>query len=34
MMEAGSNKDEVYKKTGVTVALWDVSLEIPRGRSL
>mgnify|MGYP005784544747 CR=1 FL=1 len=32
MMEAGSNKDEVYKKTGVTVALWDVNLEIPRGK--
>lgn len=32
MMEAGSNKDEVYKKTGATVALWDVSLEIPRGQ--
>lgn len=32
MMEAGSNKDEVYRKTGVTVALWDVNLEIPRGK--
>ena len=32
MMQAGSNKDEVYKKTGVTVALWDVNLEIPRGK--
>ena len=32
MMEAGSNKDEVYKKTGCTVALWDVNLEIPRGK--
>ena len=32
MMEAGSNKDEVYKKTGVTVALWDVNLEIPKGK--
>jgi len=32
MMEAGSDKDEVYKKTGVTVALWDVDLEIPRGK--
>lgn len=32
MMEAGSEKDEVYQKTGVTVALWDVNLEIPRGK--
>jgi glycine betaine/proline transport system ATP-binding protein len=32
MMEAGSNKDEVYKKTGCTVALWDVNLEIPKGK--
>ena len=32
MMAAGSNKDEVYKKTGCTVALWDISLEIPRGK--
>ena len=31
MMEAGASKDEVYKKTGCTVALWDVNLEIPRG---
>ena len=32
MMASGSGKDEVYKKTGCTVALWDVSLEIPRGK--
>ena len=32
MMEAGSTKDEVYRKTGCTVALWDVNLEIPRGK--
>ena len=32
MMASGSNKDEVYKKTGCTVALWDVNLEIPRGK--
>lgn len=31
MMKEGSNKDEVYKKTGVTVALWDVSFEVKRG---
>ena len=32
MMASGSNKDEVYKKTGCTVALWDVNLTIPRGK--
>lgn len=32
MMKAGSDKDKVYKKTGVTVALWDVNLEIPKGK--
>lgn len=32
MMEAGADKGEVHRKTGVTVALWDVNLEIPRGR--
>ena len=32
LMEAGATKDEVYKKTGATVALWDVDLEIPRGK--
>ena len=31
MMKEGSNKDEVQKKTGVTVALWDVNLNIRRG---
>lgn len=31
MMKEGSNKDEVYKKSGVTVALWDVSFEVKRG---
>jgi len=31
MMEAGSTKDEVYKKTGVTVALWDVNFKVNRG---
>ncbi len=32
MMEAGATKDEVYQKLGCTVALWDVNLEIPRGK--
>ncbi|MEA4899899.1 MAG: glycine betaine/L-proline ABC transporter ATP-binding protein [Eubacteriales bacterium] len=31
MMRAGASKDEVYKKTGATVALWDVNLKIKRG---
>lgn len=31
MMGEGSNKDEVYKKTGVTVALWDVSFKVKKG---
>lgn len=31
MMKQGSDKDEVYKKTGATVALWDVNLRIKRG---
>lgn len=31
MMKEGSNKDDVYKKTGVTVALWDVSFEVKKG---
>jgi glycine betaine/proline transport system ATP-binding protein len=32
MMSKGLNKAEVYKKTGCTVALWDVNLEIPKGK--
>lgn len=32
MMESGADKNEVHKKTGVTVALWDINLEIPRGK--
>ncbi|NLB37383.1 MAG: ATP-binding cassette domain-containing protein, partial [Clostridiales bacterium] len=32
MMAKGSNKDEVYKKTGCTVALWDVNINIPKGK--
>ena len=31
MMEAGSDKEEVYKKTGCTVALWDITLSVPKG---
>lgn len=30
MMNEGFEKDEVYKKTGVTVALWDVSFQVKR----
>ena len=32
MMAAGADKGTVYKKTGCTVALWDINLEIPRGQ--
>lgn len=32
MMKDGSDKDEVYKKTGVTVALWDVSFKVKKGQ--
>lgn len=31
MMKAGSDKEIVQKKTGVTVALWDVSFEVKKG---
>lgn len=31
LMKSGSNKDEVYKKTGATVALWDVNFEVRQG---
>lgn len=30
IMKKGGSKDEVYKKTGATVALWDVSFEVRR----
>lgn len=32
LLDQGAAKDEVLKKTGVTTALYDVSLEIPRGK--
>lgn len=32
MLRKGSEKDEVLRKTGVTTALYDVSLQIPRGK--
>lgn len=32
MMEAGGEKGEVHKKTGVTVGLWDINLSIPKGK--
>lgn len=31
LMKLGYEKDDVYKKTGTTVALWDVNLKIKRG---
>ena len=30
MMESGGEKGEVHKKTGVTVALWDINLKITK----
>jgi len=32
MMQNGSYKDEVYKQTGCTVALWDITFEVPKGK--
>ena len=31
LKKEGLTKDEIYKRTGVTVALWDVSLDIKKG---
>lgn len=31
LMKKGGSKEEVYKKTGATVALWDVNFEVKRG---
>ena len=31
LKESGLDKDSIYKKTGVTVALWDISLNIKKG---
>ena len=31
MMKTGAEKDEVYKKTGVTTAIWDMSFDVKRG---
>jgi len=31
LMKKGSSKEEVYKKTGVTVALWDVNFNVKKG---
>jgi len=31
MMKEGKSKDEVFRETGVTVALWDVSFKVKRG---
>ena len=32
MMREGLGKEEVYRRTGCTVALWDINLEIPKGK--
>ncbi|NLI70677.1 MAG: glycine betaine/L-proline ABC transporter ATP-binding protein [Firmicutes bacterium] len=34
LKKAGADKDTIYKKTGVTIALWDVSLDIKEGEIL
>lgn len=31
MKQAGSDKNMIYKKTGSTIALWDISLDIKKG---
>ncbi len=31
LMKKGSSKEDVYKKTGVTVALWDVNFNVKKG---
>jgi glycine betaine/proline transport system ATP-binding protein len=31
MLKAGASKEEVYRKTGVTTALWDVNFRVRRG---
>ncbi|OZV13043.1 glycine betaine/L-proline ABC transporter ATP-binding protein [Tissierella sp. P1] len=31
MKNSGVSKDEIYKKTGVTVALWDVTFDVKKG---
>lgn len=33
MKKAGKDKNEIYKETGVTIALWDVSLDIKKGET-
>ena len=34
LLDNGLNKGEVFKKTGVTVALWDINLEVYKGEIL
>lgn len=31
LRESGADKDSIYKKTGATIALWNVSLDIKKG---
>ena len=33
LIKEGTDKETVHRKTGVTVALWDVSFEIKRGQA-
>ncbi|MDI9477017.1 MAG: quaternary amine ABC transporter ATP-binding protein [Natronincolaceae bacterium] len=31
LKKSGTDKDEIFKKTGVTIAVWDVSMDIAKG---
>ncbi|HZJ76881.1 MAG TPA: betaine/proline/choline family ABC transporter ATP-binding protein [Oscillospiraceae bacterium] len=31
LKKSGANKDEIFKKTGVTIAVWDVSMDVIKG---
>ena len=31
LRKSGADKDEIFKKTGVTIAVWDVSMDIAKG---
>ena len=31
LKKSGIDKNEIFKKTGVTIAVWDVSMEITKG---
>ena len=31
LKKSGMDKDEIFKKTGVTVAVWDVTMDVTKG---